>query len=81
MVQAYPNPASEGQEITLRFYNQKEESVIIEIFDSSGKLIYSSSFTPHSQDDYMFQTFHTSGLYQIRFTGSEFTYNQPVIIK
>lgn len=73
----YPNPFND--KLNLSFELDRQESLLIEIFDANGSLITSQRNTfSKGQVDLQFSEFSTSGIYFIRIQGENILLHQKV---
>jgi len=79
-IEIFPNPSS-GEELTNGFNYPTSENIIIQIMNSSGKLLYSDKFTGALNQSINIPSPNLSGLYFVKFTGTDFTQTKKVIVR
>ncbi len=76
----YPNPLAKNGELTIDF-GANLEKANVEIFDINGKMLYSRSIENASEMNLMTKDILNKGVYIVKVSDSQSTYNQKLIIK
>jgi hypothetical protein len=76
-VHIYPNPAT--GELTIEFEKQQTTGTTIELFDISGKVVYTTTINPGETQHQINLSSFEEGLYFIRISNTDYTVTKKVI--